>query len=222
MPIRVLLADDHALVRTGIRLVLAQIDPTLEILEVADGRAAIDVARRETPDLCLLDISMPGLNGIDAIPLMLKVSPRTRILVLSMHSGKQYVSEALRAGAHGYMLKDAAVEEVADAMRAIREGRPFLSRQLADTLLTDYARRAPAEADSPRRGDEVPTLTPRQREVLQRIAEGRSTREIADALHVSIKTVETHRAEIMRRLDIRDVAGLTRYAIRQGMITLDR
>jgi DNA-binding NarL/FixJ family response regulator len=222
MSMRVLLADDHALVRTGIRLVLTQIDPTLEIFEAADGRVAIDLARRESPDLCLLDISMPGLNGIDAIPLLLKASPRTRILVLSMHSGMQYVSEALRAGAHGYILKDAAVDEVADALRAVREGRPFLSQQLADTLLTDYARRAPGQADSPRRSDDAPSLSPRQREVLQRIAEGRSTREIAAALHVSVKTVETHRAEIMRRLDIRDVAGLTRYAIRHGMVAVER
>lgn len=221
MPLRVLLADDHALVRSGLRLVLLQIDPTIEVTEATNGREAVDLARRTTPDLCLMDISMPGLNGIDAIPLLLRASPATRLLVVSMHTDRQYVREALRAGAQGYLLKDAAVGELADAMRAAREGRPFLSRLVADALLTDYVRQAPADAETPRGRDEAPALTPRQREVLQRIAEGRSTREIADNLHLSVKTVETHRADIMRRLNIFDVAGLTRYAVRHGMVTLD-
>jgi len=217
---RVLIADDHALVRSGMRLILANIEPAAQVLEAVDGREAIAIARRETPELCLLDISMPGLNGIDAIPQMLQASPNTRILVVSMHTDRHFVSEALRAGAQGYLLKDAAVDELADAIRSVRQGRPFLSAQLADALLHDFVRQLPA-ADSPRPTEEPKTLTPRQREVLQLIAEGRSTRDIAERLHLSVKTVETHRAEIQRRLEIHDVAGLTRYAIRQGIVSLD-
>lgn len=217
---RVLIADDHALVRSGMRLILANIEPGAEIVEAEDGREAISLARRERPQLCLLDISMPGLNGIDAIPQVLQACPETRILVVSMHTDRHFVSEALRAGAQGYLLKDAAVDELADAIRAIRAGRPFLSAQVADALVHDFVRQA-AVTDSPRQVEEQKTLTPRQREVLQLIAEGRSTREIAERLHLSIKTVETHRAEIQRRLEIFDVAGLTRYAIRQGIVSLD-
>lgn len=221
MGLRILLADDHALVRSGLRLVLQQIDPGFEIEEATNGREAVEAARRQPPDVCLMDISMPGLNGIDAIPMLLRVAPATRLLVVSMHTDRQYVREALRAGAQGYLLKDSAVGELADAIRSLREGRPFLSRLVADALLTDYVRAAPAAAEAPRGVNEAPSLTPRQREVLQRIAEGRSTREIADALHLSVKTVETHRADIMRRLNIFDVAGLTRYALKHGMVTLD-
>jgi DNA-binding NarL/FixJ family response regulator len=218
---RVLIADDHELVRSGIRLVLQQIDETIEVLEAADGRAAIEMARRHAPDICLLDISMPELNGIDAIPQLRRAAPAMKILVLTMHGAKDYVSSALQAGAQGYLLKDAAVEELADAIRALQQGRPYLGRQVADALLTEFARQAPGPAGSPRGTDEAPLLTPRQREVLQRIAEGRSTREIAEGLHLSVKTVETHRAELMRRLGIHDVAGLTRYAIRHGLIRVD-
>lgn len=215
---RVLIADDHALLRSGIRLVLGQIDAAIEVLEAADGRAAIELARRSAPDICLLDISMPDLNGIDALPQLRRAVPGMKILVLSMHGAKDYVNAALKAGANGYLLKDAAVDELADAIRALREGRPYLGRQVADALLMDFARQGPDAAESPRATDEVPLLTPRQREVLQRIAEGRSTREIAQTLHLSVKTVETHRAELMRRLGIHDVAGLTRYAIRHGLV----
>lgn len=121
---RILLVDDHALLRSGLRLILTQIDPSFEISEAADGRDAVARARRDCPDICLMDLSMPGLNGIDAVPLLLQASPRTRVLVLSMHTDHQYVSGALRAGAQGYLLKDSAVDELADALRALREGRP--------------------------------------------------------------------------------------------------
>lgn len=218
---RVLIADDHALVRSGIRLVLGQIDESIEVLEAPDGRAAIELARRQAPDICLLDISMPELNGIDAIPQLRRAAPAVKILVLTMHSGSDYVNSALQAGAQGYLLKDSAVDELADAIRALQQGRPYLGRRVADALLYEFARQAPGLEGSPRGVDEVPLLTPRQREVLQRIAEGRSTREIAEGLHLSIKTVETHRAELMRRLGIHDVAGLTRYAIRHGLIGMD-
>lgn len=218
----VMIVDDHALVRSGLRLILGQIDVGIRVSEATNGRDAIAMARRELPGLCLMDISMPGLNGIDAIPLLLQASPQTQVLMLSMHTDRQYVNEALRAGARGYLLKDSAVDELADALRALREGRPFLSRRVADDLLSDFARQSPSAANSPRGQEPVAMLTARQREVLQRIAEGQSTRDIAQSLHLSVKTVETHRAELMRRLDIHDVAGLTRYALRHGVVTLDR
>lgn len=225
---KLLLVDDHALVRAGLRLVVERIDPSLQVLEAADGHDAVRLARKHQPELCLMDVSMPGLNGIDAVGRLQQTSPRTKVLVVSMHGARHYVTEALRAGARGYLLKDAAMEELADALKALREGRQYLSRRLADEMLSDYLREQ-GLADSPRdAGDGEPeppyaqgyahTLTPRQREVLQRVAEGESTRTIADKLCLSVKTVETHRAEIMRRLDIWDVAGLTRYAIRLGMV----
>lgn len=221
MSLTILLADDHSLMRSGLRLVLQKIDPEFEVIEAGDGRQAIEAARKALPALCLLDISMPGLNGIDAIPELLRASPHTRVIIVSMHAERQFVNEALRAGAQGYLLKDSAVDELADAIRSVRQGRPFMSRKVSDALLSDYLRDCAPEA-SPRAKSDTGLLTPRQREVLQQIAEGRSTREIAEALHLSVKTVETHRAEIMRRLDIYDVAGLTRYAIRHGLVSLDK
>jgi DNA-binding NarL/FixJ family response regulator len=216
---RILIADDHALVRSGLRLILAQIEPDSTIVEAADGRAAVDAARREKPDLCLLDISMPGLNGIDALPPMQAAAPRCRILVLSMHRDREYVLRSLRAGAQGYLVKDSAVEELADAIRTLGQGRIYVSRVIADGLVGDLVREQRRDA-APAAAAEVPTqLTSRQSEVLQLIAEGYSTREMAERLHLSVKTVETHRADLMRRLDIFDVAGLTRYAIRQGIVS---
>lgn len=212
----VLLADDHALVRSGLRLILAQIEPDARLSEAADGRAAVEMARREQPDLCLLDISMPGMNGLDALPLLQTVAPRCRLLVLSMHSDREYVVRALRAGAHGYLLKDSAVDELADAIRAIAQGRRYVSRAIGESLVNALVRETPG---TPQRPVDGPLLTSRQSEVLQLIAEGRSTREIADRLHLSVKTIETHRAELMRRLDIHDVAGLTRYAVRHGIVS---
>jgi DNA-binding NarL/FixJ family response regulator len=217
---KVLLADDHALVRGGLRLILEKIAPGSQVFEAADGAQALQMARQHEPDVCLLDITMPGLNGLDALPRLLQASPRTRVLVVSMHSGREFVTEALRAGAHGYLLKDAAVDELAQAVTALREGRPYLCKQLADGLLSDYLRDANQPTDSLRAAVPAGLLTPRQREVLQLLAEGHSTRAMALRMHVSVKTVETHRAEIMRRLDIWEVAGLTKYAVRSGLVAL--
>ncbi len=216
---RILIADDHALVRSGLRLILAQIEPDATIVEAADGRAAIDIARREKPELCLLDISMPGLNGLDALPSVLAAAPRCRVLVLSMHCDREYVLRSLRAGAQGYLVKDSAVDELADAIRTLGQGRIYVSRMIAEVLLGDLVRGQRRDAAPAPGVDAEPQLTSRQREVLQLIAEGHSTREMAERLHLSAKTVETHRAELMRRLEIFDVAGLTRYAIRQGIVS---
>ncbi|WP_028310828.1 response regulator [Derxia gummosa] len=208
---RILLADDHALMRAGLVALLHRYDPNCEVIEAADGRAAIDLARRHTPDICLLDVSMPGLNGIDAIPLLRRASPHTRVLIVSMHTTAQHVSEALREGAVGYLVKDAAAVELFEALKAVAAGRPYVSPQLAALTLAALAQPTPRKV----------ALTGRQREILQLIAEGHSTRDIAERLHLSVKTVETHRAELMRRLDIHDVAGLTRHALREGIISLD-
>jgi DNA-binding NarL/FixJ family response regulator len=224
MTMNVLLVDDHALVRSGLRYILNHIEPTATVLEATDGGEALRLAAEHLPDLCLLDISMPGMNGLATLTQLQAASPQTRVLMVSMHSSRQHVNEALKAGARGYLLKDAAVDELAAAIKAVNEGRPYLSRHIADEVLVEYLRGGTpggsaeeAAPDSPERQD---PLTPRQREVLVRIAEGASTREIAEALNLSVKTVETHRAEVMRRLDIHDVAGLTRYAVRRGLVAL--
>lgn len=213
----ILLVDDHALVRSGLRLILAQIEPDASVAEAIDGRDALRAVAQRLPDLCLLDITMPGLNGLDALPLLVQAAPRMRILALSMHANREFVAQALRRGAQGYLLKDSAVEELADALTTLRQGRPYLSRALTHELLTDYLRTGPSPA-SPE-GQLQAVLTARQREVLQLVAEGRSMREIGLRLNLSVKTVETHRAELMRRLDIFDVAGLTRYAVRHGIVS---
>lgn len=217
--IKVLLADDHTLVRAGLRSLIEGFEGFCVIAETGDGREAVRLTRQLQPDIALLDISMPGLNGLDATALITRETPDTRVLILSMHTAETYVLEALRAGAVGYVVKDAAVDEMERALRAVQKGERWLSPSVSRHLLDEYLRLARGQpiADS---GMEA--LTPRQREILQLIAEGHSTREIADRLTISIKTVETHRAQIMDRLNIRDVAGLTRFALRAGLIDPER
>lgn len=215
--IRVLLADDHQLVRAGMRALIDSL-PGFEVAgEAADGREVLRLAREDGIDLVVMDLSMPGLNGLDATARIAKDHPEIRVVVLSMHTSENYVLDALRAGARGYVIKDSAPEELERALRAVAAGQRYLSPAISHFLLDDYLRLA-------RGGDAqqaAARLTARQREILQLIAEGRSTREIAGRLSISIKTVETHRAQIMQRLDVRDVASLTRYAIRLGLITPD-
>jgi len=215
---RVLLADDHQLVRAGLRLLIDALPDFVVVAEVGDGVEAVEAARKLQPDLALLDISMPRMSGLEAAVAMRAASPATRVIALSMHTSEQHFAAALKAGATGYVIKDSAVTELADALRAVSAGNHYVSPRISGTLMQSLARNL--------RGEDVsatdPSLTPRQRQVLQLIAEGRNTREIADQLHVSVKTVETHRAELMRRLDIHDVAGLTRYAIRAGLVSPDR
>lgn len=215
----VLVVDDHAIVRSGLRLILSQVEPEASVHEAANATEALALLQRVEPDLCLLDLMMPGQGGLQLMPRLLEAAPRLRILVLSMNAERDFVCLALRGGAQGYLVKDCAVEELAEAIQALREGRSYLSRKVAAELLTDYARGAPAQ---PKGGaPSLMQLTARQRDVLQRLAEGLSTRQIAERLHLSVKTVGTHRAELMRRLAIHDIAGLTRFAIRQGLLTID-
>lgn len=216
-PTRVLLADDHHLVRAGMRALIDGFGDFEVVAECGDGREALVLARQHSPDIVVMDVSMPGLNGLDAAARIAKEHPAIRVVMLSMHTAENYVLEALRAGAHGYVVKDAAPEDLERALRAIARGERYLSPAISQVVLEDYLRLLRGSAASEARAGEV-LLTQRQREVLQLIAEGRSTREIAERLSISIKTVETHRAQIMDRLNIRDVPGLTRYAIRAGLI----
>jgi DNA-binding NarL/FixJ family response regulator len=215
---RVLLADDHELVRAGLRLLIDGLPDFEVVAEVGNGIDAVEQARKLQPELALLDISMPRMGGLEAAAAMRVASPGTRVIVLSMHASEQHFAAALKAGATGYVIKDAAVNELAEALRAVAGGDHYVSARISGAVMQSLARNL--------RGEEVgtggPALSPRQRQVLQLIAEGRNTREIADQLHVSVKTIETHRAELMRRLDIHDVAGLTRYAIRAGLVSPDR
>jgi DNA-binding NarL/FixJ family response regulator len=214
----VLLADDHTLVRAGMRALVEGFGGFRVVAETGDGREAVRLARQLEPDIALVDIGMPGLNGLDATALIAKEAPGTLILILSMHTAENYVLEAMRAGAVGYVVKDAAVDELERAMRAVLRGERWLSPAVSRHLLDEYLRlsRGGAAAE-PSCGLEL--LTQRQREILQLIAEGHATREIAERLTISVKTVETHRAQLMARIGIYDVAGLTRFAIRAGLIS---
>lgn len=211
-PCRILIADDHALVRSGIRLLVESLDDVDVVAETGDGLETLELVRALRPDVLLLDLTMPGLNGL-AVLEQLRARPEApRVIVLSMHSGPEYVARALNSGAFGYLVKDSAFDELAAALHAVRHQRRYLSRAL-DCDLVDRFREGLENG-----GDELAILTPRQRQILQLIAEGHGTRQIAGRLHVSIKTVETHRAQLMDRLGIRDVAGLVRFAIRVGLV----
>lgn len=214
-PVRVLIAEDHHLVRAGLRNLIKSFEEIKVVGEAADGREAIALVAKHHPNLVLMDISMPSLNGLEATRRIVKDHPQVAVLVLSMHSGEEYVFQAFSAGARGYVIKEAAPIELELAMRAVHRGEVFISPALSGRLVEQYLDNAPTEPQAFER------LSPRQREVLQLIAEGKSTKQIAALMHASVKTVEAHRAALMLRLDIRDVAGLVRYAIRHGLISSD-
>jgi len=212
-PIRVLLADDHALVRAGIRALLEQLDDIDVVAEASDGREALELTASHHPDVALLDIAMPEMNGIEVARRIRQKHADVRVLLLSMHSNEEYVSEALASGAAGYVLKDASVAELDLAVRAVARGESYLSPGVAKQIVSGHVQPGGDASSSLQR------LTPRQREILQLVAEGNSTKQIAGKLGVSVKTVETHRAQLMERLDIHDIAGLVRYAMRVGLIS---
>lgn len=216
MKIRIVLADDHKIVREGLKALLEK-DQDIEIVAVAeDGRAAVQDTQNLQPDVVVMDIGMPGLNGIEATRCITVENPHIRVLILSMHSARRYVLEALSAGAKGYILKDCASEELARAIHIVQANETYLSPKVADILVKDYMNLLPEHDQAP-----ILLLSKREREVLQLIAEGQNTKEIAFLLNVSIKTVETHRQQIMKKLNLQSVACLTRYAIREGLTTLD-
>lgn len=212
-PIRILLAEDHTIVRAGIRALLQNLDEVHVVAEAGDGREALRLIETHHPDIVLMDIAMAGLNGLEATARIAKEFPNVHVIILSMHASEEYVLQALRAGAVGYLLKDAGTEELELAVRAVARDETYLSPAVSKHVVADYVRRVGGEPSSLER------LTRRQREILQLIAEGHSTQEIAHMLSISVKTVETHRSQLMERLNIHDVAGLVRYAIRMGLVT---
>jgi DNA-binding NarL/FixJ family response regulator len=214
--IRVLLADDHALVRAGIRSLLEGLEGVSVVGEAREGREALALIHRYRPHVALVDVAMPEMNGIELAAEVARAEPATRVVILSMHRSEEYVRRALRAGASGYLLKDAGVGELETAIRAVARGESYLSPAVARYVVEGYVRPRTEEPSG------LDRLTPRHREVLQLIAEGCATKEIAQRLGIGVRTAETHRAELMERLEIHDVAGLVRYAIRVGLVSPDR
>lgn len=213
MSLRLLLADDHSLVRAGLKALLTATMDDVEVFEAANGHDTLQLANQHRPDLIFMDISMPGLNGLEATRRLAKERPESKVVMLSMHRDEEHVVQSIRAGASGYLIKDAAVDEMAQAIDCVRNGGVFVSPGLPKVVgkLLECDEPAPLET----------LLTPRQREILQLIGEGQSTKEIGYRLNVSGKTVETHRRLLMQRLNIFDVAGLARFAVRAGLVASD-
>lgn len=221
-PIRVLLADDHTLVRAGIRTLLEKIAGVKVVAEASTGREALHLLKTTDPDIVLMDISMKEMNGLEATAYITQDHPQVRVLILSVHDDEQHVVHALRVGAVGYLLKNATVTDLEQAVKAVARGDTYLSPAVAKHVIADYRRRGSGKSSEREKETSlVESLTLRQREILQLIAEGHTARQIAALLHISRKTVEAHRTELMKRLDIHHVAGLIRYAIRIGLVTLD-
>jgi DNA-binding NarL/FixJ family response regulator len=212
MPIRILLADDHALVRAGIRALLQKIAGVQVIAEAENGLEALELIKKTQPDIALLDIAMPELDGLAAAARVTKECPLVRVIMLSMHSDQEYVLRALRAGAKGYLLKGARISELELAITAVARGETYLSPAAAVHLVDDVVQRANGEVQP------LDRLTQRQRQVLQLIAEGRTRKQIAQELKISVKTVDTFRAQLMEELNIHDVATLVRFALDKGLI----
>jgi DNA-binding NarL/FixJ family response regulator len=216
MSIRILLADDHGIIREGLRSLLEK-EPEMEIIgEAEDGRKALSLVRELTPDVIVMDISMPNLNGVDATRQIVDQFPKVRVIALSMHSNRRFVADMLRAGASGYILKECLFDELVQAIRLVAAGDSYLSPIITGVVVDDYVEHLSAAAESP-----LSVLTEREHEVLQLLAEGRSTKQIALELHVSTKTIEANRRRIMEKLNIHSVAELTKYAIREGLTALE-
>lgn len=215
-PIRVLLADDHALMRKGFRTLLEGLGGVEVVAEADDGWKALLLLEQHRPDVAFVDISMPGLNGLEVAARVRDDLPEVRVIILSMHASEEYVLRAMRAGAAGYLLKSSDIAELDLALKAVARGETYLSPPISRALVDDYLRRSS--------GQELPLerLTPRQREVLQAVAEGSTTQQIALALNISPKTVETHRTQLMERLGIHNVPELVRFAVRVGLIRPDK
>ena len=215
MPVRILVADDHQVVRTGLRALLESKTGWQVCAEASNGREAVEKAGELRPDVAVLDIGMPLLNGVEATRQIRKLSPQTEILILTMHDSEQLVQEVLAAGAHGYILKDDADRNLIAAVDALRRHKPFLSSRVSDAASNTAS---PTEDGLPFRSSSRSRLTPREREIVQLLAEGKSNKEIAGYLGISVKTAETHRANIMLKLDFHSLADLVRYAVRNNII----
>lgn len=216
MKIRVVLADDHQLLREGIRSILSK-EPDVEVVgEAENGRQALDLVEKTKPNVVIMDISMPNLNGIEATRKIKESHPEAKIIALSMHQDKRFIASMLEAGASGFLLKDCATEELIKSIHTVMQNKTYLSPLISDIVVGDYVTKLKTQTDSP-----VEKLSDREREVLQLLAEGKSTKEIADILFVSVKTIETHRQQIMNKLDIHNIAELTKLAIREGLTSID-
>lgn len=217
IPMRILLADDHTLVRAGIRALIEAIEGATIVAEASNGREAVALAKAHAPDVVVMDISMTELNGIEATAQIKAEVPRSRVLILSMHTTDEFVRRALKAGASGYIVKDSAPLELRMALEAVQRDQVYLSPRVSRGVVSGIVDGRAEDGES-----SLDALTPRQREILQLIAEGKSTKEIAFVLEVSVKTVETHRAALMERLGIRDIAGLVLYAVRHSLVSVER
>ncbi|MCK5010585.1 MAG: response regulator transcription factor [Deltaproteobacteria bacterium] len=215
--IKVVVADDHTILRQGIKALLDNQEGIEVMGEAKDGREAIKTIEELLPDVILMDIAMPGLNGLEATRRIKKKFPKTKVVVLTMHANEEYIFQILNAGADGYLVKETAFQDLISAINAVHKGEAFMSPSISKKVMTDYIQRAQGEEKVG-----FDTLTTREREILQLVAEGNSNKKIAEALFISPKTVETHRAHIMDKLNIHDRAGLIKYAIRKGMINLDK
>jgi len=215
-PLRILLAEDHTLVRAGIRALLESLQGIEVVAEASDGREALRLVQAHHPDILLMDITMKELNGLEAAARLAKERSATRIIILSMHADQAYVHQALQAGAAGYLLKGSDLAELELALKAVARGDTYLSPAVSKNLVGDMLNGKRPTANP------LDELTPRQREILQLIAEGRTTKEIAGRLDLSVKTIETHRGQLMERLDIHDVPGLVKFAIRVGLTQTDK
>lgn len=216
MSTRVLLVDDHAIIREGLRSLLEK-QPDMEVVADADdGRKAIELVRELSPDIVIMDVTMPGLNGIEATRLIAAELPNVKIVALSIHSQRRFVADMLSAGAVGYILKECLFDELLQAIGVVTSGGRYLSPKIAEVVVDDYVKHLSNISDSP-----LSALTGREREVLQLVAEGKSTKEIALELHVSTKTIEANRRQMMDKLGVNSIAELTKYAVREGLTTLE-
>ena len=213
--LRILLVEDHALVRAGMKALLQKIEGIDVAADMGDGLEAVKYVQTAPPDLVLMDIAMPGLNGLDATARIVKESPATRVILLSMHANEEYLQQALQVGASGYLLKGAELAELELAIKTVARGERYLTSAVAKFAIEAYREKSEGPVGP------LAKLSMRQREILQLIAEGHTTKDIAHRLNVSVKTVETHRSQLMERLDIHDVPGLVRFAMRVGLIQPD-
>jgi len=216
MGIRIFLADDHEIVRNGLRALLEKQSGWEIVGEAGDGRTAVEAVQKLVPHIVVMDVGMPDLNGIEATRQIVSQVPNVKVVALSMHSDKRFVVEMLRAGASAYLLKDCAFEELIQAIRSALRDRIYLSPKIADKVVKDYVRLFPDSELSV-----FSALSPRERQVLQLLSEGKNTRQIANSLQLSVKTIETYRKQIMDKLKIHSVAELTKYAIREGLTSVD-
>ncbi len=216
MSIKILIADDHGIIRQGLHTLLEQQSDIEVVGEAEDGRKAVVLVRELTPDIVIMDITMPNLNGVDATRRIVEEFPKVKVIALSIHSNKRFVADMLKAGASGYILKECLFDEVVQGIRTVAGGNIYLSPRITDVVVDDYRGRLSKTADAP-----PSILTNREHEVLQLLAEGKSTKQIALELHVSVKTIEANRRQIMEKLNIHSVAELTKYAVREGLTSLE-